>query len=152
MFFSPHIIIQIFAILFDQHEWLTTQNETHIGAKKNHVAFIIIFKKLIIQRTIFQINRLNIEYHKNHNSKSQKNKKKTLSSRKFLAPLWNSMCQSVLLKHILLCPCMLRAFGKKNWSINFDRWRLRFVPSFCHTKKGYILTLFFRKLAKNYSA
>ena len=23
------------------------------------------------------------------------------------------MCQSVLLKHILLCPCMLRAFGKK---------------------------------------
>ena len=37
---------------------------------------------------------------------------------------------------------------QKNWSINFDRWRLRFVPSFCHTKKGYILTLFFRKLAK----
>ena len=110
MFFSPHIIIQIFAILFDQHEWLTTQNETHIGAKKKSCRIYYLLKKLIIQRTIFQINRLNTEYHKNHNLKSQKNKKKP---RKILAPLWNSMCQSVLLKHILLCPCMLRAFGKK---------------------------------------
>ena len=100
MFFSPHIIIQIFAILFDQHEWLTTQNETHIGAKKKSC------------RIYYLLNYLNTEYHKKHNLKLQKNKK-TLSSRKFLAPLWNSMCQSVLLKHILLCPCMLRAFGKK---------------------------------------
>ena len=138
MFFSPHIIIQIFAILFDQHEWLTTQNETHIGAKKNHIAYIIF------EKTHYSENRfLNQSFkHKNHNLKSQKNKKKTSSSRKFLTPLWNSMCQSVLLKHILLCPCMLRAFGKKNWSINFDRWRLRFVPSFCHTKKGYLLCFY----------
>ena len=45
MFFSPHIIIQIFAILFDQHEWLTTQNETHIGAKKNSCRIYYLLKK-----------------------------------------------------------------------------------------------------------
>lgn len=72
MFFSPHIIIQIFAILFDQHEWLTTQNETHIGAKKNHIAYIIF------EKTHYSENRfLNQSFkHKNHNLKSQKNKKK----------------------------------------------------------------------------
>ena len=56
MFFSPHIIIQIFAILFDQHEWLTTQNETHIGAKNNHVAFIYLKKTSLFNEPFSKSN------------------------------------------------------------------------------------------------
>ena len=141
-FFSAHYYTNLCHFI-----WSTRM--THNTLEPNKIMSHLYLKKNIIQQTIFQIiNRLNTEYHK---KKRNRRKKKKKSSRKLLAPLWNSMCQSVLLKHILLCPCMLRAFGKKNWSINFDRWRLRFVPSFCNTKKGYLLC-FVRKLAKNYSA
>ena len=138
VFFSAHYYTNLCHFIWSTRMTHNTERNSHWSQKKNHIAYIIF------EKTHYSENRfLNQSFkHKNHNLKSQKNKKKTSSSRKFLAPLWNSMCQSVLLKHILLCPCMLRAFGKKNWSINFDRWRLRFVPSFCHTKKGYLLCFY----------
>ena len=103
-FFSAHYYTNLCHFI-----WSTRM--THNTLEPNKIMSHLYLKKNIIQQTIFQIiNRLNTEYHK---KKRNRRKIKKNSSRKLLAPLWISMCQSVLLKHILLCPCMLRAFGKK---------------------------------------
>ena len=136
MFFSPHIIIQIFAILFDQHEWLTTQNETHIGAKKKSCRIYYSKKNSLFSEPFSK--PLNTEYKKKHNLKSQKN----IVIYKISGPIVELNVSVSPFKAYSFVSLHVACLWQKNWSINFDRWRLRFVPSFCHTKKGYLLCFF----------
>ena len=77
--------------------------------------------------------------------KSQKIKK--LSYRKFLAPLWNSMCQSVLLKHILLCvPACCVPLAKKIDQLNLIDEGYVLYQVFVIPKKGTYFV--FSKISK----